>query len=236
MPRLILYAECKMKSEYDANLHATSFFIDLLVFSSILLGTIVGYGIYAICGTKNIGNSIDFTEIISSPWFQAPAIRCEIEFHKSSISLIMPVIIVLLAENLGHMKAIQSIVGRPMMKYIGRAYLGDALGCLVASIGGTMTFTTYAENIGVLVTIILNFMFEEITDNFYKSVTQIYSPLVLLFAGIFAMLLGFFAKFSAIVKSIPDGVLGGITLILYSLIAMTGVRIWVVNKIDFNGT
>lgn len=128
----------------------------------------------------------------------------------------MPVIIVLLAENLGHMKAIQSVVGRPMMKYMGRAYFGDALGCLVASVGGTMPFTTYAENIGVL------------------SVTRIYSPLVLLFAGIFAMLLGFFAKFSAIVRSIPNGVLGGVTLILYALIAMTGVRIWVVNKVDFN--
>lgn len=121
----------------------------------MLLGTIIGYSIYAICSAKNIGNRIDLSKIASSPWFQIPTIRCEIEFHKSSISLVMPIIIVLLAENLGHMKAIQSVVGRPMMKYMGRAYLGDALGCLLASVGGTMPFTTYAENIGVLVIITL---------------------------------------------------------------------------------
>lgn len=68
-----------------------------------------------------------------------------------------------------------------------------------------------------------------------QSVTQVFSPLVILFAAVFAMLLGFFAKFSAIVKSIPQGVLGGVTIILYTLITITGVRIWVVNKVDFNG-
>ncbi|KAG2195838.1 hypothetical protein INT47_012379 [Mucor saturninus] len=187
---------------------------------SLLLGTIIGYGIHAICGSKNIGPSINYSGIVSSPWFRAPEINYQIEFDSQSIGMVLPILVVFLAENLGHMKAIQSIIttGPPMLKYIGRAYLGDALGCLIASVGGTIPFTTYAENIGVL------------------SVTQVFSPLVILFAAIFAVLLGFFAKFSAIVKSIPSGVLGGVTLVLYSLIVITGIRIWVVNKIDFNDT
>ncbi|GAA5805213.1 hypothetical protein HPULCUR_010727 [Helicostylum pulchrum] len=154
---------------------------------SLLLGAIIGYTVHAICGTKNIGPLINYSEIVSST--------------------MMPLLIVLLAENLGHMKAIESITTneKPMMKYIGRAYLGDAFGCMMASLGGTIPFTTYADNI------------------------------VILCAAVIAMLLGFFAKFSAIVKSMPAGVLGGVTLILYSLITITGVKIWVDNRVDFNG-
>jgi putative pyrimidine permease RutG len=107
--------------------------------------------IHAICGVKNIGSPINFSEIVSSPWVRVPTMYYKIEFNANSIGMIMPILVVLLAENLGHMKAIGSITGRPMVKYIGRAYLGDALGCLVASLGGTIPFTTYAENIGVLV-------------------------------------------------------------------------------------
>ncbi|KAL7311870.1 hypothetical protein PS15m_009583 [Mucor circinelloides] len=184
---------------------------------SLLLGTAIGYFIHAMCNLKGIGPSIDYSEIASNPWIRAPSVYFSLKFDSSSIGMVMPILIVLLAENLGHMKAISSITNRPMLKYVGRAYLGDAMGCFVASLTGAVPFTTYAENIGVL------------------SVTQVFSPLVILFAAAFAMLLGFFAKFSAIVKSIPQGVLGGVTIILYTLIAITGVRIWVVNKVDFNG-
>lgn len=118
-----------------------------------MLGTVIGYAIYAICGTKNIGPSINYAEIGSSPWVKPPTMYFEIEFNSHSIGMVMPLLIVLLAENLGHMKAIESITvdEAPMMQYIGRAYLGDACGCLIASLGGTLPLTTYAENIGVLV-------------------------------------------------------------------------------------
>ncbi|KAL9559166.1 hypothetical protein MBANPS3_000570 [Mucor bainieri] len=181
---------------------------------ALLLGTMTGYFIHAMCNLRGIGPSIDYSEIASNPWIRAPSVYFNLKFDSGSIGMVMPILIVLLAENLGHMKAIGSITHRPMLKYIGRAYLGDAMGCFVASLTGAVPFTTYAENIGVLV----------------------FSPLVILFAAVFAMLLGFFAKFSAIVKSIPQGVLGGVTIILYTLIAITGVRIWVVNKVDFNDT
>ncbi|GAN06300.1 pyrimidine permease [Mucor ambiguus] len=185
---------------------------------ALLLGTMTGYFIHAMCNLRGIGPSIDYSEIASNPWIRAPSVYFNLKFDSRSIGMVMPILIVLLAENLGHMKAIGSITHRPMLRYVGRAYLGDALGCFVASLTGAVPFTTYAENIGVL------------------SVTQVFSPLVILFASVFAMLLGFFAKFSAIVKSIPHGVLGGVTAILYTLIAITGVRIWVVNKVDFNDT
>ncbi|CAO3619601.1 unnamed protein product [Mucor fragilis] len=185
---------------------------------ALLLGTMTGYFIHAMCNLKEIGPSIDYSEIASNPWIRAPSVYYNLKFDSSSIGMVMPILIVLLAENLGHMKAIGSITHRPMLQYVGRAYLGDAMGCFVASLTGAVPFTTYAENIGVL------------------SVTQVFSPLVILFAAVFAMLLGFFAKFSAIVKSIPQGVLGGVTIILYTLITITGVRIWVVNKVDFNDT
>lgn len=113
----------------------------------------IGYAIHAICGSRNIGPSIDYSGIISSPWLRAPAINYQLKFDTHSIGMVMPILVVFLAENLGHMKAIQSIItkGPSVLQYIGRAYLGDALGCLVASICGTIPFTTYAENIGVLV-------------------------------------------------------------------------------------
>ncbi|KAI8638068.1 permease family-domain-containing protein [Parasitella parasitica] len=185
---------------------------------ALLLGTMLGYFIHAMCGLKGIGPPIDYSEIASNPWIRAPTVYFSLKFEASSVGMVMPILVVLLAENLGHMKAISSITNRPMLGFVGRAYLGDALGCFVASLTGAVPFTTYAENIGVL------------------SVTQVFSPLVILFAAVFAMLLGFFAKFSAIVKSIPQGVLGGVTIILYTLIAVTGIRIWVVNKVDFNDT
>ncbi|KAI8375363.1 Xanthine/uracil/vitamin C permease [Choanephora cucurbitarum] len=185
---------------------------------ALLLGTVIGYFIYAMCGLKDIGPGIDYSGIVSSAWIKVPPIGTHFEFHSSAISTIMPILIVLLAENLGHMKAIGSITNRPMLKHMGRAYLGDAVGCLLTSLGGTLPSTTYAENIGVL------------------SVTRVFSPLVIVFAALFAILLGFFAKFNAVVRSIPDGVLAGVMFVLYALIAMTGIRIWVTSRIDFNSS
>lgn len=146
-----------MRRMYDVQNKHFIVMLTLIIFffkkRSLLLGTIFGYGIHALCGLKGIGPAIDYSGISSSPWFRAPAINYQLEFDSQSIGMVMPILVVFLAENLGHMKAIQSIIttGPPMLKYIGRAYLGDALGCLIASVGGTIPFTTYAENIGVLV-------------------------------------------------------------------------------------
>ncbi|KAI7855592.1 permease family-domain-containing protein [Circinella umbellata] len=183
---------------------------------SILIGLIFGYVVHIICGVTGVGYPVDFSEVVSVPWVRGPIISGPIVFDKTAISTISPLVVVILAENMGHIKAISSLTNVPMEKYLGRAYLGDALSTLMAGCVGASPLTTYAENIGVL------------------SVTRIFSPLVILAAAFVAIIIGFISKFGAVVKSIPDGVFGGTTLILYSLIAITGIRVWVVNKIDFS--
>ena len=130
--------------------------------------------------------------------------------------MIAPVAIVLVAENTGHVKAVAAMTGRSLDKYLGRAFLGDGLATIVAGIGGGTGVTTYAENIGVM------------------AVTRIYSTVVFLIAAVVALLLGFCPKFGALIHTIPLGVLGGLTIVLFGLIAATGGRIWVQNRVDFS--
>ncbi|KAI8145516.1 permease family-domain-containing protein [Fennellomyces sp. T-0311] len=183
---------------------------------SILLGMIIGYVIHIVCGVCGVGYPVDFSEVSSIEWVRGPIISGPIVFEPKAISMITPIVIVIVAENMGHIKAVSSLTGTSMEQYLGRAYLGDAIATLMAGCVGAAPLTTYAENIGVL------------------SVTKIYSPLVILMAALVAILLGFIAKFGAVVRSIPDGVFGGTTVVLYSLIAVTGIRVWVVNRVDFN--
>ncbi|KAL1932370.1 hypothetical protein VTP01DRAFT_9426 [Rhizomucor pusillus] len=183
---------------------------------SILLGMIVGYIIHVICGATGAGYQINFSEVVSIPWVRGPLVSGPPIFDPRAISFMAPIVVILLAENMGHLKAISSLLGRPLDGYLGRAYLGDALSSLMAGCVGAAPLTTYAENIGVL------------------SVTRIFSPVVILFAALVAIVLGLISKFGAVVRSIPNGVFGATTLVLYTLIGMTGVRIWVVNGIDFS--
>jgi xanthine/uracil permease len=125
------------------------------------------------------------------------------------------VAIVLVAENLGHVKAVATMTGRNLDPYIGRAFFADGLATIVAGAGGGTGVTTYAENIGVM------------------AVTKIYSSLVFVIAAVVAILLGFSPLFGALVLSIPQPVLGGMAIVLFGLIATTGARIWVENKVDF---
>lgn len=94
---------------------------------------------------------MDFTEVESIAWVRGPRISRPIIFDKQAISAITPLVMVLIAENIGHIKAISSLTNQPMEKYLGRAYLGDALSTLMAGCVGSAPLTTYAENIGVLV-------------------------------------------------------------------------------------
>ncbi|KAI9323591.1 permease family-domain-containing protein [Dichotomocladium elegans] len=181
----------------------------------ILLGLILGYVIHIICGVAGAGYPVDFSEVKSIEWVRGPIISGPIVFETKAISTIAPLVIVLVAENMGHIKATASLTGTPLERYLGRAYLADALSTLMAGCVGSSPLTTYSENIGVL------------------SVTRVFSPLVILVAAFIAIILGFIAKFGAVVRSIPKGVFGGTTFVLYSLIAITGFRIWVVNRIDF---
>jgi putative pyrimidine permease RutG len=182
----------------------------------ILAGGVFGYLLYwLLSNVLNIGGTpIDFSAIANTPLFGWPALTAP-KFDAHAITLIVPVAIVLVAENLGHVKAVASITGRDLDPYIGRAFLADGIATMVAGSGGGTGVTTYAENIGVM------------------AVTKIYSSLVFVIAAFVAILLGFSPMFGAVVLSIPQPVLGGMAIILFGLIATTGIRICVENRVDF---
>ena len=133
-----------------------------------------------------------------------------------AVSLIAPVAIILVAENLGHIKAIGAMTGRNLDPYLGRAFMGDGIATMLSGFGGGTGMTTYAENMGVM------------------AVTRIYSTLIFIVAALVAILLGLSPKFGAFIGTIPGPVLGGLSIVVFGLIAATAGRIWVENRVDFS--
>jgi putative pyrimidine permease RutG len=182
----------------------------------ILLGGVIGYLIYLLFANGfGLGKPIDFTNLGKAAWIGLPNFTTP-SFHANAMTLIAPLAIILVAENLGHIKAIGAMTGRNLDKYLGRAFLGDGVATIIAASGGGTGVTTYAENIGVM------------------AVTRIYSTVIFIIAAAVAILLGFCPKFGALIASIPVGVLGGLAIVLFGLIAATGGRIWVQNNVDFS--
>jgi putative pyrimidine permease RutG len=184
----------------------------------ILLGGVIGYLIYLLFANGlHVGNGtpINFTALNNAAWIGLPTFTTPV-FQASAMVLIAPVAIILVAENLGHVKAVGAMTGRNLDKYLGRAFLGDAVATVVSASGGGTGLTTYAENIGVM------------------AVSRIYSTLIFIIAAVVAILLGFCPKFGALIATIPQGVLGGLAIVLFGLIAATGGRIWVQNNVDFS--
>jgi putative pyrimidine permease RutG len=182
----------------------------------ILLGGLAGYLLYALCTNgMGLGKPIDFTAVANAAWLGWPKLTSP-TWNAQAIALIAPVAIVLVAENLGHIKAVAAMTGQNLDAYLGRAFLGDGLATIVAGAGGGTGVTTYAENIGVM------------------AVTKIYSTLIFVVAAIFAIVLGFSPKFGALIMTIPGPVLGGLSIVVFGLITATGARIWVQNRVDFS--
>ena len=182
----------------------------------ILVGLAIACVIYAILANgMALGKPIETAAIAAAPWIGAPRISTP-AFQWQAIALIAPVAVILVAENLGHLKAVSAMTGRNLDPMIGRAFVGDGLATMLAgSVGGTGV-TTYAENIGVM------------------AVTKIYSTLVFVLAAFIAIVLGFSPKFGALIQAIPGAVLGGVSIVVFGLIAAAGARIWVDNKVDFS--
>jgi putative pyrimidine permease RutG len=182
----------------------------------ILLGGIGGYVVYALCTNGlGLGKPIDFAAVARASWVGLPALTAPV-WDVRAIGLIAPVAVVLVAENLGHIKAVAAMTGRNLDPYLGRAFVGDALATIVAGAGGGTGVTTYAENIGVM------------------AVTKVYSTLLFVVAALFAIALGFSPKFGALIGTIPGPVLGGLAVVVFGLITATGGRIWVQNRVDFS--
>jgi len=176
---------------------------------NILLGVIVGY-IYA-C----FRGQVDFSAVNEAAWIGLPKFHLpQVDF--SILPMFIPVVLVLIAENVGHVKSVAQMTGRDYDDKMGTALFADGLGTAIAGFGGGSGTTTYGENIGVMAS------------------TKVYSTAAYWFASGFALLLSLCPKFGAIINTIPAGVLGGVTTLLYGMIGMMGVRIWVDNHVNFD--
>ncbi len=184
----------------------------------ILLGGVIGYVIYALLANgMGFGTPINFAPVAEAAWFGLPRFSAPV-FDGRAIALIAPVAIILVAENLGHVKAVGAMTGQNLDPYLGRAFVGDGIATMIAGAGGGTGVTTYAENIGVM------------------AVTRIYSTLIFVVAAVIAIVMGFSPKFGALIGTIPLPVLGGLSIVLFGLIAATGGRIWVQNNVDFSSS
>ncbi|AYA26145.1 uracil-xanthine permease [Rhodococcus rhodochrous J3] len=177
----------------------------------ILVGVIVGWIFAAFTGAI-ASERIDAMR--DAAWFGLPDLRGP-TFELSVVLLALPVVVVLVAENVGHVKAVAAMTGRNLDDMAGNALIADGLATTLAGAGGGSGTTTYAENIGVM------------------AATRVYSTAAYAVAAVTAVVLAFSPKFGALVFTVPDGVLGGATLVLYGLIGILGVRIWTEAKVDF---
>jgi len=182
----------------------------------ILVGLIIASIVYALLTNGlGLGKPIDFSGIANAAWVGAPAFAAPV-FSAPAMLLIAPVAIILVAENLGHIKAVTAMTGRNLDAYMGRAFIGDGVATMVSGAAGGTGVTTYAENIGVM------------------AATKIYSTAVFVVAAAIAILLGFSPKFGAVIQSIPLPVMGGVSIVVFGLIAVAGAKIWVDNRVDFS--
>jgi putative pyrimidine permease RutG len=182
----------------------------------ILVGLIVATLIYAVLTNGlGMGKPVDLSGVANAAWFGAPKFATP-SFTAPAMLLIAPVAVILVAENLGHIKAVGAMTGRTLDAYMGRAFLGDGVATIVSGGAGGTGVTTYAENIGVM------------------AATKIYSTAMFVVAALIALLLGFSPKFGALIQAIPLAVMGGVSIVVFGLIAIAGAKIWVDNRVDFS--
>jgi len=183
---------------------------------SIFIGVLVGYAAAVVFG------QVDFSQVAAAPWVGLPPFTAPANpFENTAVVFgvlpaFLPVVLVLIAENVGHIKGVAQMTDAKVNRLTGRALLADGLATMLAGFGGGSGTTTYGENIGVM------------------AATRIYSTAAYWVAGITAVLLGLSPKVGAVINTIPAGVLGGVTTALYGLIGVIGVKIWLDNRVDFS--
>ena len=176
---------------------------------SILIGVLVGYAFAIFRG------EVDFSAINDAAWVGLPNFWLP-NADFSVLFMFLPVVLVLIAENIGHVKSVATMTGKDLDPVVGRALFADGVGTTLAGLGGGSGTTTYAENIGVM------------------AATKVYSTAAYWVAGLGALVLSLCPKFGAAIATVPVGVLGGVCILLYGMIGMLGVRIWVENKVNFS--
>lgn len=176
---------------------------------SILVGVLIGYFAAVMRG------EVDFEAVEQAAWFGLPHFTAP-TFSVSVLGLFLPVVLVLVAENIGHVKSVAAMTGKDLDPVTGRALFADGIATVLAGFGGGSGTTTYAENIGVM------------------AATRVYSTAAYFVAGVVGLCLSMMPKFGELINTIPAGVLGGAATVLYGMIGMLGARIWVQNRVDFS--
>ena len=192
------------------------FFKGIISLMPILIGIIVGYLYSAAIGI------LDFTKVVEAKWFAIPemlipGIDYDFVITPTLLIVMVPIAIVTISEHIGHQLVLGKIVERDYIQNPGlnRSLLGDGLGTLISGLIGGPPKTTYGENIGVL------------------ALTRVYSVYVILGAAVFAIAISFLGKVMALIATIPTAVLGGVSILLFGIIASSGLRMLVDHKIDF---
>lgn len=182
----------------------------------LLVGLIVAYILYAIAtNVLGLGKPIDFSAIGQAAWFGLPTFHSP-TFDSKAILIIAPVALILVAENLGHIKAVGAMTGENLTPQLGKAFFADGVATSIAGGVGAPGMTTYGENIGVM------------------AITRVYSTIIFVIAGVFAILLGLSPKFGALISTIPTAILTGASIVVFGLITIAGAKIWIENQVDFS--
>ncbi len=193
------------------------FFKNFISVIPVLIGIIVGYVCSIIAGIVN------FEGIKQAKWLEVPDLMIPFATYTPSFSWSIIVVmllasIVTLSEHIGHQMVLSKVVGRNFLKKPGlhRSILGDGTGIIIGSLIGGPPLTSYGENIGVL------------------TMTRAFSVYIIGGAAVSAIIFGFVGKVSAIISSIPTAVMGGISILLFGIIASSGLRMLIDNKVDFD--
>lgn len=177
---------------------------------SILIGMIVGYSASLAAG------HLDFTDVTAAAWFGLPEFQHP-RIAWSVLPMFLPIVLALVAENIGHVRSVAHLAEQPEINdQTGKALIADGLATTLAGGFGGSATTTYGENIGVM------------------TATRVFSTAAYVVAGLTAIGLSMSPKFGALLMTIPPGVIGGVTVALYGLIGLIGVRIWMDNHVDFS--
>ena len=182
----------------------------------LLIGLLMSYLIYfVIANVMGWGTPINFAPIQQAAWFGVPDFHAPV-FDVNAMLIIAPIAFILVAENLGHIKAVGAMTGENLDPHIGKAFVADGVATTLAGGVGAPGMTTYGENIGVM------------------AVTRVYSTIIFVVAGVFAIFLGLSPKFGAIIHTIPTAILTGASIVVFGLITIAGAKIWIENKVDFS--
>jgi xanthine/uracil permease len=206
------------------------------IFLSLIFGTALSWILDRVFGTissldPGVGKitehfRVNWDGVMSAPWIGFPPHTTGVganeivgwhgpTFSAAAVLLVLPIVIALIAENTGHVKAVAEMTGNDLDDVMGKAIAADGFATVVASAVGGSPTTTYAENIGVM------------------AATRVYSTAAYYVAAVVAIVVGLSPKFGALVAATPGGVLGGIVVILYGMIGLLGAKIWIENKVNF---